>query len=61
MVIHFFQVCFGRNGSSNRRRMLTKWFEGFFLSFLGWKVRVDGRDLVLFCVVVFSNVMLEFA
>ena len=23
------------------------------LSFYGWKVRVDGRDLILFCVVVF--------
>ena len=40
--------------SSNRRRMLTfKWIEGLMLSFYGWKVRVDGRDLILFCVVVF--------
>ena len=38
---------------SNRRRILTKWMEGFMLSFYGWKVRVDGRDLILFCVVVF--------
>ena len=26
------------------------------LSFYGWKVRVDGRDLILFCVVRFSLV-----
>ena len=34
------------------------WGRNFFeskemLSFYGWKVRVDGRDLILFCVVVF--------
>ena len=43
----------GYETSSNRSRMLTKWFEGLMLSFYGWKVRVDGRDLILFCVVVF--------
>ena len=52
-------LCFGRlfiflgvlrkESSSNRRRMLTKWFEGFLLTFWGWKIRVDGRDFVLCC------------
>ena len=36
--------------------MLTKWIEGLMFSFYGWKVRVDGRDLILFCVVRFSLV-----
>ena len=39
----------GDETSSNRRRMLTKWIEGLMLSFYGWKVRVDGRDLILCC------------
>ena len=43
----------GDETSSNRRRILTKWIEGLMLSFYGWKVRVDGRDLILFCVAVF--------
>ena len=36
--------------------MLTKWIEGLMLSFYGWKVRVDGRDLIFLFVVRFSLV-----
>ena len=45
----------GDETSSNRRRMLTKWFEELMLSFYGWKVRVEGRNLILFCVVIFPE------
>ena len=49
-----FRCAWGRNFfESNENIDKVAWIEGLMLSFYGWKVRVDGRDLILFCVVVF--------
>ena len=47
----------GEETSSNRRRNdVDKVIEGLMSSFYGWKIRVDGRDMIFFCVVRFSLV-----
>ena len=55
VVVDFFQVCLG----TKLLRIEGESWLMFMLSFCGRKVRVDGCDLILFCVVVFFLVILK--